>query len=197
MPPASSRAPAVATAPDAAPRSLSGTPAPGLVAQASQAAAHPGRSAEAWQRRLEIGGLVATLMNTGCGQGLLDRQERRDWEGYDEHRNWHVGLSAATLGLNLASAWKQREVNRHRTEFEFRHTAHNFLVWTKIAGLVGCGVLEVIGEHKRTHGDLDGAHRLGEAMEVTGSLCLGMSLADLVLFGGHDNATIFGCKIAL
>ena len=153
--------------------------------------------ADGWQRGLEIGGLVTSFLNLGCGLKLKGRQDRKELGSeYDNNRNWHIGLAAATGGINLASAWQQWEINRKRQRREFRHSAHNALFWTNIAALAASSILGIASSRARGQSDLDSAHRLAIAMTATGFVSFGAVVIDVALFGGHDNATIIGPKIA-
>ncbi|MGB8296454.1 MAG: hypothetical protein WCG85_13585 [Polyangia bacterium] len=158
----------------------------------------PREPADGWQRGLEIGGVVADFVNLGCGLEMLRRQERKEWGSgeYNKNRDWHIGLAATAGGINLLAAWQQWEINRQRTSFEFRHIAHNALFWTNIAALVASAALGIASAEARGNGHLDAAHALGVAMEATGFLSLGSAIADVIFFGGHDNATIVGPRLA-
>jgi hypothetical protein len=156
-----------------------------------------GEPADGWQRGLEIGGLAATFLTLGCGKQLLGRQERSDLgDAYDRNRYWHLSLGGMAVGINLASGWQQWEINRKRTRFEFRHIAHNALFWANMAGVVASAALGIASTQTRANGDLQAAHSLAVAMEAAGFASLGVALTDVALFGGHDNATIIGYKLA-
>ena len=144
--------------------------------------------ADGWQRGLEIGGLVATVLTVGCGDELLARMDgdvaRTYSIDYDTHRAIHAGLGAAALSLNLAAGWQQWEINRHRDKLEFRHWAHNALFWTGLGSLAASAILGIAGTQT-------GSRDVDLAMRATGYASLGISLGDVVLFGGRDNAILF------
>jgi hypothetical protein len=165
----------------------------------------PGEPADGWQRGLEIGGLLATFITVRCGMDLVRRQqgdariERRYSNlgmSYDTHRAGHLALAGVTVGLNVASAWQQWENNKQRTKFEFRHIAHNSLFWTNMAGLIATTVLGIASTQAYANGNFHAADNLNTAMKVTSWASFGITVGDVALFGGHDNATIIGYKLA-
>jgi len=157
----------------------------------------PTAPADGWQRGFEIGGLLVDFFNLGCGLELFGRQKRKDFgTEFDNNKDWHIGFAATAGSINLLAAWQQWEINRQRKSFEFRHIAHNTLFWTNIAALVVSGILGVASTQSRSNSHIDAAHGLGVAMEATGFLSFGTTVVDVALFGGHDNATILGPKLA-
>lgn len=159
---------------------------------------------DGWQRGLEAGAALATVIAVGCGQGLMARldgdaatEKSYSDQGisYGQHRGVHAALGALALGLDLTAAWQQLRIDRERGRREFRHLAHASLFWSSVATLAASAALGITAGQLHRNGNRDAAHGLAIAMEVATFTSLGSGVLDLMLFGGHDNATIIGYKV--
>ena len=64
------------------------------------------------------------------------------------------------------------------------------------SSLAASAALGIVAGQLHRNGSFDAAHGTAIAMEVATYTSLGSSVIDLLLFGGHDNATIIGYKLA-
>jgi hypothetical protein len=161
--------------------------------------------ADAWQRGLQAGATVATFIAVGCGRAAMARLDgdaatEKSYSdrgiSFSQHRGVHAALGALALGLDLTAAWQQLRIDRERGKREFRHVAHASLFWSSVTALAASAALGIASGQLHRSGDRDVAHGLAIAMQVTGYASVGSSALDLLLFGGHDNATIIGTKLA-
>jgi hypothetical protein len=160
---------------------------------------------DGWQRGLEAAAAVATMIAVGCGNGVMARLEgdaatEKSYSdkgiSFSQHRGVHAALGALALGLDLTAAWQQLRIDRERGKREFRHLAHASLFWTSVASLAASAVLGIASGQLDRNGHRDAAHGVAVAMQVSTYISLGSGVLDLTFFGGHDNATIVGYKLA-
>lgn len=157
---------------------------------------------DGWHRWLQIGGVTATLFTAGCGADLLNRHEG-DPETIDTyknismntHRSVHAFASAAAFGLYLTSGWELYKINQNRERLKFRHKAHNTLFVSTVAGLITSWVLGFLSSKAYHDGNDTDGHKYAEAMNAVGMTTLALGFTDIVLFCGHDDASIIGLKI--
>lgn len=161
--------------------------------------------ADGWQRALEVGAFLAAAISVGCGQGVLARLDgdatvEKSYSdrgiSFSQHRTVHAVLGGLALGFDLLSGWQQLRIDRERGPRAFRHTAHASLFWSTVAALAASAALGIAAGQVHRSGDRDTAQGLAIAMQVASYASLGTSALDLILFGGHDNATIVGYKLA-
>ena len=67
--------------------------------------------------------------------------------------------------------------------------------WSSVATLGASAALGIAAGQFHRNGNRDAAHGLAIAMEVAAYTSLASGGIDLLLFGGHDNATIVGYKL--
>lgn len=96
----------------------------------------------------------------------------------------------------MTAARQQLRIDRERGKREFRHRAHASLFWSSVATLAASATLGIAGGEFHGSGDRDTAHGLAIAMQVAAYASFATGVIDLVFFGGHDNATIIGYKLA-
>lgn len=157
---------------------------------------------DGWHRALTWAAVPALMLAAGCGNDLLARREG-DAEvaaiyeniSMSSHRLAHASFAGAASALYVASGYELYRLNRQRDQPALRHHAHNAAFGALALATGTAGVLGLLSTRAYDRGDAARGRDRAEAMRAAGYVALGTAFADLVLFGGHDNATIFGYTI--
>lgn len=159
-----------------------------------------------WQRRTEMAGWAAMFFATGCGTDLLARHDGESAviQNYgemgielDQHRRAHATAGSIAASAYLTSGYLQWQLNREREQPAFRHRCHNALFLTTAASLFIAGAYGMQSTREYEAGHLDAGHDAGRIMERAATASCSLGFLDLLLFGGHDNASPLGFNIQL